>query len=325
MTSLLITGANGFLGCAVKREFEANGASFDRIETFRSSQYDLRDRDAIKALLNDKKPNVILHLAAVVGGIGANQKYPGRFLYENLIMGTELIEQARLFGVEKFVLIGTICSYPKFTPVPFKEADLWSGYPEETNAPYGLAKKILLVQLDAYRKQYGFNGVSLLPVNLYGPGDNFDLENSHVIPAMIRKMYNAKTTGQERVVLWGDGTPSREFLYVDDAARGIRLATERLQSSEPVNLGTGNEVAMSRLADLIKRTVDYKGEVVWDSTKPNGQPRRCLDVSRAKEFGFSANVTLPMGLELTYSWFKEHIREIEGLETGRSEAKQSTH
>lgn len=317
MKNLLITGASGFLGKAVLREFHSNSHVFDEISVFRSSEYDLRSKDGIQSLMADKKPHTIVHLAATVGGIGANMRYPGRFLYENAIMGIELIEQARLAGIQKFVLLGTICSYPKFTPVPFKESDLWNGYPEETNAPYGLAKKLLLVQLEAYRKQYGFRGISLLPVNLYGPCDNFDLESSHVIPAMIRKMHLAKDKGESSVTLWGDGSPSREFLYVDDAARGIRLATENYDNSDPVNLGSGQEITMKKLAEMIKRAVGYNGDIIWDSSKPNGQPRRCLDVTKAKQFGFVANMTLPMGLQLTYDWFIEN----ESILTSEEEAK----
>lgn len=314
MAKLLITGGSGFLGRVLVAECRANSELYDRIETFRSSEYDLRDRGAVRALLADKQPDAIIHLAASVGGIGANMKSPGSFFYDNLVMGVELIEQARLAGIKKFVAVGTICSYPKFTPVPFREDDLWNGYPEETNAPYGLAKKMLIVQLQSYRKQYGFNGISLLPVNLYGPGDNFNLESSHVIPAMIRKFQQAKDAGDASVSLWGDGTPSREFLYVDDAARAIRLAAERYESAEPVNLGSGKEITMSKLASMIQFVVDYRGDVIWDSSKPNGQPRRCLDVERAKQFGFTANMTLPMGLELTYRWFQEHRAEIEAAE-----------
>lgn len=310
MKRLLITGSNGFLGRAVVPEFQNNSVDYDSIDTFRSSQYDLRKAEAIEDLLNDKKPDTIVHLAATVGGIGANMKHPGTFFYENLIMGTQLIERARLHGVKKFVLIATICAYPKFTPVPFKESDLWNGYPEETNAPYGIAKKALMVQLEAYRKEYGFQGISLLPVNLYGPGDNFDLESSHVIPAMIRKMHTAKENDEASVTLWGDGSPSREFLYVEDAARAIRLATDHYNSPEPVNLGSGHEISMKRLAEVIRNTVGFNGEIIWDTGKPNGQPRRCLDVNRAKQFGFTANITLPMGLEMTYKWFTENISEI---------------
>lgn len=325
MSKLLITGGSGFLGQAVVSEFTRNPGEFTSLDTFRSTEYDLREKDAIIALLQDKRPDTIIHLAAVVGGIGANQKHPGRFFYENLVMGVELIEQARLFGVKKFVAIATICAYPKFTPVPFKESDLWIGYPEETNAPYGIAKKMLLVQLDAYKKEYGFNGISILPVNLYGPRDNFDLESSHVIPAMIRKFHDAKEAGLPSVTLWGDGSPSREFLYVDDAALGIRLATEKYHSPDPVNLGSGHEIKMKELADAIKHCVGFQGDIVWDSSKPNGQPRRCLDTSRAKAgFGFTANVTLPMGLDLTYRWFKEHYEKIQNAEKATSQRVRAT-
>lgn len=310
MKTLLITGAHGFLGQAVVEEFARNPGSFTRIETFRSTQYDLRDQAQVKAVIQDKKPDAIIHLAAVVGGIGANQKYPGTFFYENLMMGAQLIEEARLFGIKKFVALGTICSYPKFTPVPFKESDIWNGYPEETNAPYGLAKKMLLVQLQAYKQEYGFNGISLLPVNLYGPRDNFDLNSSHVIPAMLRKFHEAKERGASEVTLWGDGSPSREFLYVDDAARAIRLALERYDGSDPVNIGSGQEIHMKNLAETVKKVVGFEGEIIWDTSKPNGQPRRCLDISKAKEFGFSANMTLPMGLDITYRWFLDNFEAI---------------
>ncbi len=304
MKKVLITGAHGFLGRVVVDELKKN-RSCEEVFTFRSSEYDLRNRYAIRQLLTDKPADTIIHLAAVVGGIGANMKHPGTFFYENLMMGVQLIEEARRAKIDKFVAVGTICSYPKFTPVPFKEEDFWNGYPEETNAPYGLAKKMLTVQLDAYRKEFNFNGISLLPVNLYGPGDNFDLESSHVIPAMLRKFHTAKENGDQVVTLWGDGTPSREFLYVDDAARAICLAAEKYSSPSPLNLGSGHEVTMKRLAELVQKTVGFSGEVIWDSSKPNGQPRRCLDVSKAREaIGFSSNMTLPMGLQLTYDWFK---------------------
>ncbi len=324
MKRVLITGANGFLGRVVVDELK-NNSHCEEVFTFRSSEYDLRNRYAIRQLLSDKPADTIIHLAAVVGGIGANMKHPGTFFYENLMMGVQLIEEARRARINKFVAVGTICSYPKFTPVPFKEDDFWNGYPEETNAPYGLAKKMLTVQLDAYRKEYQFNGVTLLPVNLYGPGDNFDLESSHVIPAMLRKFHTAKENGDNVVTLWGDGSPSREFLYVDDAARAIRLAAEKYESPTPLNLGSGNEVSMKRLAELVQRTVGFRGEVRWDASKPNGQPRRCLDVSRAKELiGFSSNMTLPMGLQLTYDWFKKShpaARELAATQSAQPNTK----
>jgi GDP-L-fucose synthase len=276
-----------------------------------------------RQLLADKPADTIIHLAAVVGGIGANMKAPGQFFYDNLMMGAGLVEQARLAGVKKFVAVATICAYPKHTPVPFKEEDLWNGYPEETNAPYGLAKKMLLVQLQAYRKQYGFNGITLFPVNLYGPNDNFNLESSHVIPAMIRKLQIAKDAGSDTVTFWGDGSPSREFLYVDDAARAIRLATESYNDPDPVNIGSGSEIQMKKLAELIKKAVEFQGEVIWDTNKPNGQPRRCLDVSRAyQRFGFKANISLPMGLELTYKWFLAHIKGIEERERTSTDTRE---
>ncbi len=325
MSNLLITGAHGFLGSRVTEEFRSNGA-YSNIHTFRSSEYDLCNLDAVKQLLLDKPADTIIHLAALVGGIGANMKNPGKFFYDNLMMGVQLVEQARLSGIKKIVVIGTICSYPKITPVPFKEEDIWNGYPEETNAPYGLAKKMLLVQLEAYRRQYGMNGINLMMVNLYGPGDNFNLESSHVIPAMLRKFHAAHEQGQETVTLWGDGSASREFLYVDDAARAIRLATERYNKSEPINIGSGMEISIRQLAEQIKKVVGYKGEIVWDTTKPNGQPRRCLDVSKAKtEFGFSANVTFPMGLSLTYDWFKKNYAQIEERERNRAVGAQLSH
>lgn len=323
MKRLLITGGHGFLGKALVREFESFPTTIESLHTFKSCEYDLRSGTAIKSLLADKTPDTIIHLAAVVGGIGANMKNPGSFFYDNLIMGAQLIEQARLFGVKKFVMVGTICAYPKFTPVPFKEENLWDGYPEETNAPYGIAKKALLVQLQSYRAQYGFNGIYLLPVNLYGPEDNFDLETSHVIPAMIRKFHTAKERLSDTVTLWGDGSPTREFLYVDDAARAIRLATEKYDSAEPVNLGNGKEVSMRELAEWVRRSVGYEGQIVWDTSKPNGQPRRCLDTTRAKAFGFEANVHLRMGIELTYEWFCENWQEIERKERAKIQPLQT--
>lgn len=305
MARILITGGNGFLGRNVVKALKAHGAQ--TIFTPRSSEYDLRDRDAIVACLQTLRPDVIVHLAAVVGGIGANRANPGLFFYENAIMGIQLMEQARLFGVQKYVQIGTVCSYPKFAPVPFREDDIWDGYPEETNAPYGVAKKMLLVQGQAYREQYGFNAVHLIPVNLYGPEDNFDEESSHVIPALIRKFIDARDRGAAEVVAWGTGSASREFLYVDDAAEGIALATERYDGAEPVNLGAGREITIRELTETIGRLVGFTGTVRWDSTQPDGQPRRMLDTSRAlNSFGFAAKTTFEEGLKRTIEWWEEH-------------------
>lgn len=302
---ILVTGGNGFLGRNVVKALKAHGAQ--TILTPRSSEYDLRDRDAIVACLQTLRPDVIVHLAAVVGGIGANRANPGLFFYENAIMGIQLMEQARLFGVQKYVQIGTVCSYPKFAPVPFREDDIWDGYPEETNAPYGVAKKMLLVQGQAYREQYGFNAVHLIPVNLYGPEDNFDEESSHVIPALIRKFIDARDRGSAEVVAWGTGSASREFLYVDDAAEGIALATERYDGAEPVNLGAGREITIRELTETIGRLVGFTGTVRWDSTQPDGQPRRMLDTSRAlNSFGFAAKTTFEEGLKRTIEWWEEH-------------------
>jgi GDP-L-fucose synthase len=271
-------------------------------------------RDAIQQLYLDAKPDLVIHLAAVVGGIGANRENPGRFFYENAIMGIELIEYARRFEIEKFVATGTICAYPKFASIPFKEDEIWNGYPEETNAPYGLAKKMMMVQCQSYRQQYGFNGIYLLPVNLYGPRDNFHPQSSHVIPALIRKCVEAKHSGAGEIVLWGDGTPTREFLYVEDAAEGLVLAAEKFNGPEPVNLGSGNEIHIADLATTIAAAVGFEGKVVWDTTKPNGQPRRCLDVTRAKElFGFEAKTSLADGIKKTVEWFLENegnLREV---------------
>jgi GDP-L-fucose synthase len=298
-----VTGGAGFLGSFVTEGLRQRGAEvfIPRIE-----DYDLVKPEDIHRMLADARPQLIVHLAALAGGIGANRARPADFFYINLMMGVQLMHEAWKAGVDKFVAIGTICAYPKFTPLPFREENLWDGYPEETNAPYGLAKKMLLVQAQAYREQYGFNAVYLLPVNLYGPRDNFDLETSHVIPALIRKCLEARERGDKQVVLWGDGSPTREFLYVEDAARGILLASERFNSNEPVNLGSGMEISIKELANLIRRLTGYEGEFVWDTSKPNGQPRRALDVSRAEKFfGFRALVPFEEGLRRTIEWYKQ--------------------
>ncbi|MEW5848816.1 MAG: GDP-L-fucose synthase [Myxococcota bacterium] len=304
---VLVTGGNGFLGSFVMEELKKYPVR--EVHAPRSREFDLRKPDQIKALYEKTRPDVVIHMAAVVGGIGANRANPGRFFYENMIMGIELMEQARHHDVKKFVALGSICAYPKFTPVPFKEEDLWNGYPEETNAPYGLAKKMLLVQAQGYRAQYGLNAIFLLPVNLYGPRDNFDLETSHVIPAMIRKIHDAQRAGASEVVFWGDGSPTREFLHARDAARGILLATARYDGADPVNLGSGQEIRIKDLAEKISREMEYRGRVVWDESKPNGQPRRALDVSRARErFGFTAEISFDEGLRETVSWYRQHAR-----------------
>lgn len=299
---VIVTGGAGFLGRVVVDQLKAQGCK--HIIVPRSKEFDLRKTSAIRQLYRQARPDMVLHLAAVVGGIGANRENPGKFFYENLIMGVELIEQARQFNIPKFVAIGTICAYPKFTPVPFKEEDIWNGYPEETNAPYGIAKKAMLVQSQSYRDQYGFNSIFLLPVNLYGPGDNFDLNSSHVIPALIRKCVEAKRAKAKSITVWGTGKATREFLYVDDAARGILLAAQKYNSSEPVNLGAGFEITIKDLVDLIVCLTGFKGEVIWDSSKPDGQPRRCLDTTRAyKEFGFKAKINFEQGLKKTIRWY----------------------
>jgi len=297
-----VTGGAGFLGSFVVDELKKEGVK--SIFVPRSEEFDLTTLDACKKVA--KESDVIIHLAGVVGGIGANMKNPGSFFYDNLMMGVQLMDQARLNNVEKFVAIGTICAYPKFTQVPFRESELWNGYPEETNAPYGLAKKMLLVQLQAYKQQYNFNGVYLLPVNLYGPRDNFDPSSSHVIPALIRKISEAKKNNSSSIVIWGDGSASREFLFVKDAAKGIILATKNYNKTDPVNLGSGMEITIKELVNLLCELMDYKGELVWDTTKPNGQPRRCLDVSLAeKEFGFKAKTNFKEGLKETIEWFEK--------------------
>ena len=300
-----ITGGAGFLGSFVQEALRERGA--DDLFIPRSEEYDLTQLDDIQRMLEDTQPDIIIHLAALAGGIGANRARPAEFFYQNLMMGVPLLHEAWKFGVGKFVAIGTICAYPKYTPIPFEEKDLWNGYPEETNAPYGLAKKMLLVQSQAYRDQYDFNSIYLLPVNLYGPRDNFDLETSHVIPALIRKMIEAESRGDSKVVLWGDGSPTREFFYAGDAARGIVLGAERYNGREPVNLGAGMEISIKDLAGLIAKLTGYSGKIVWDTSKPNGQPRRALDVSRAKDyFGFEAEVPFEEGLKRTISWYREH-------------------
>jgi GDP-L-fucose synthase len=303
---ICVTGGAGFLGSFVVEQLLAEGVAHDRIFVPRRAEYDLtREADVVR-LYDDARPDLVIHLAAEVGGIGANRANPGRFFYANLAMGLHLIEHARQRGVRKFVQVGTICAYPKLTPVPFREDDLWNGYPEETNAPYGVAKKALLVMCQAYRQQYGQNAIYLLPVNLYGPRDNFDLDTSHVIPGMIRKFLEAKEAGAETVTLWGDGSPTREFLYVADAAAGIVAAAARYDGVDPVNLGSGREIRIQDLADMIGRETRYTGNIVWDTTKPNGQPRRCLDVSRAKALlGFEARTAFEDGLRRTIKWYRE--------------------
>src|SRR5947208_6432660 len=304
---VLITGGAGFLGSFVVEKLRQRGCK--DIFVPRRKDYDLVEMEAVKRIHKDTQPNMVIHLAARVGGIGANQANPGKFFYDNLMMGAQLMEVGRQAGVEKFVTISTICAYPKFTPVPFKEEDLWNGYPEETNAPYGLAKKMLLVQSQAYRQQYGFNSIVLFPVNLYGPRDNFDLQTSHVIPALIRKCLEAKRRGDPNIEVWGDGSPTREFLYVEDAAEGICLAAERYTSSEPVNLGSGMEISIKDLVHTIKRMTGFTGEIIWNTAKPNGQPRRSLDTSRAeKNFGFRAKTSFEEGLRRTIEWYKDQNR-----------------
>jgi len=300
---IVVTGGAGFLGSRLVEKLGERGAG--NVFVPRSRDYDLVRYDDVVRLYRERQPDIVIHLAARVGGIGANRANPGKFFYDNLMMGVQLMEVARLTGVEKFVAIGTICAYPKFTPVPFKEENLWDGYPEETNAPYGLAKKMLLVQSQAYRQQYGFNSIYLLPVNLYGPADNADLETSHVIPAIIRKCVEALRDKRDEIVLWGTGNPTREFLYVDDAAEGILLATEKYDASDAVNLGSGQEISIRDLANLISRLTGFHGRIIWDTTKPDGQPRRGLDTSMAKRlFGFSASTPLESGLRKTIEGFR---------------------
>ncbi len=300
--NVIVTGGSGFLGRAVVSQLKARGCK--KIFVPRSKEHDLRKSSVIRRMIKKIEPDMIIHLAASVGGIGANRENPGKFFYDNLIMGVELIEQSRLLGVKKFVAIGTICAYPKFLPVPFKEDDLWNGYPEETNAPYGLAKKMLLVQAQAYRQQYGFNTIYLLPVNLYGPHDNFSPQSSHVIPALIKKCLDAKAAGQKSITVWGTGKATREFLYVDDAARGILMAAQSYNKSEPVNLGAGFEISIKNLVTMITFLTGFKGSIVWDTSQPDGQPRRSLDTTRAYEqFGFKSKETFANGLKKTIAWY----------------------
>jgi len=302
---ITVTGGAGFLGTYVVGKLKERGCQ--NIFVPRSRDYNLVDNEAVKRLYRDAKPDIVIHLAAVVGGIGANSENSGRFFYENLMIGVQMIEQGRLFNIEKFIALGTVCAYPKFTPVPFKEEDIWHGYPEETNAPYGLAKKMLLVQSQAYRQQYGLNSIFLLPANLYGPGDNFDPKVSHVIPALIKKVFDAKETGEGRILVWGTGKATREFLYAEDAAEGIVLAAEKYNKSEPVNLGAGFEISITELVKLICELTEFDGEIEWDTNKPDGQPRRMLDTSKAKrEFQFEAKTSFKDGLKKTIKWYKEH-------------------
>lgn len=304
---VVVTGGAGFLGHHVVENLKSKGAG--EVIVPRIEDYDIRQLPVIQRMLKDTRPNLVIHLAARVGGIGANREHPAEFFYDNLIMGVQLFHECWKAGVEKLVLTGTVCAYPKFTPVPFREEDLWNGYPEETNAPYGLAKKMLLVQSQSYRQQYGYNSVFLLPVNLYGPRDNFDPESSHVIPALIKKCVEARDRGDKFIEAWGDGSPTREFLFVKDAAEGFCLAAERYNKSEPVNLGSAFEISIKDLTETIARLTGFKGEIRWDKTKPNGQPRRKLDTSRAeKEFGFRSKTTFEDGLKETIQWYEASLR-----------------
>ena len=306
---VVVTGGAGFLGSFVVEKLEARGVQ--QIFVPRSKNYDLRTLEAIQRLLTDTQPTMVIHMAARVGGIGANREHPADFFYDNLMMGTQLFHECWRANIEKFVALGTVCAYPKFTPVPFREVDLWNGYPEETNAPYGLAKKMMLVQSQTYREQYNFNSIFLLPVNLYGPRDNFDLETSHVIPALIRKCIEAKNRRDKSLVAWGDGSPTREFLYVEDAAEGILLSAEHFNESDPVNLGSAFEISIKDLLELIARLTGFSGEIVWDTTKPNGQPRRKLDTSRAKtKFGFESQISFEEGLKRTIEWYVQILNII---------------
>ncbi|MCA9865186.1 MAG: GDP-L-fucose synthase [Anaerolineales bacterium] len=314
---VVVTGGSGFLGSHVVNALEQRGAGDIFVPLHQD--YDLRYQSAILDLLNDARPTMIIHLAASVGGIGANRAHPAEFFYDNLMMGTQLLHESWRAGVAKFVAIGTVCAYPKYTPIPFREEDLWNGYPEETNAPYGLAKKMLLVQSEAYRQQYDYNSIFLLPVNLYGPGDSFDLESSHVIPALIRKCLEAEQQGHDEIVAWGDGSPTREFLYVEDAAEGIVLAAERYNRSEPVNLGSGYEISIKELLTTIARHTGYSGQITWDTTKPNGQPRRALNTDRAWQyFEFRATTDFDEGLQKTVAWYRQTLSFSEPADTAPS-------
>ncbi|MDD5174624.1 MAG: GDP-L-fucose synthase [Candidatus Omnitrophica bacterium] len=305
---ILVSGGNGFLGRHIVEKLKVRRCA--EIFVPDVPEYDLRKLDSIRKAYDTARPDIIIHLAAKVGGIGLNKARPGELFYDNLIMGTQMMEEARLREAEKFVALGTICCYPKFTPVPFKEKDLWNGYPEETNAPYGLAKKMLLVQAQSYRAQYGFNAIFLMPVNLYGPGDNFDPGSSHVIPAIIKKCFDAIESGEKKIVIWGSGNPTREFLYVEDCAEAIVLATEKYNSPEPVNIGAGFEIKIRNLVGLIANMADFKGKIEWDKSRPDGQPRRHLDVTRAKkEFGFKAKVSFERGLKETVEWYKNYRKK----------------
>ncbi len=306
---VLVTGGRGFLGSYVVERLRAHGATQVLAPT--RQEYDLRDRDAVARMYAELRPDVVIHLAAVVGGIGANRERPGEFFYDNLIMGAQLMELGRQRQIEKFVAIGTVCAYPKVTPIPFREADLWNGYPEETNAPYGLAKKMLLVQAQAYRQQYGFRAIYLLPVNLYGPRDNFDPAGSHVIPALIKKCVEARDTGAKQIVVWGDGSPTREFLYAEDAAEAIVLASERYDKPDPVNIGSAFEISIKDLVTIIADATGFRGRITWDTSQPNGQPRRKLDTSRAEqEFGFRARVDFQEGLRRTIEWYSRQHQPV---------------
>ncbi len=309
---IVVTGGGGFLGSFVVDSLKARGC--ESVFVPRKRDYDLTRMDGIEKMFADAQPEVIFHLAAVVGGIGANRINPGSFFYENAIMGIQLIEAARIHKVEKTLIAGSICAYPKFTPVPFKEEDLWNGYPEETNAPYGVAKKALLVQSQAYRQQYGLNSIFVMPVNLYGPRDNFDLQSSHVIPALIRKALEAKEAGLDELVGWGDGSPTREFLYVEDAAEGLITAAASYDGEEPVNLGSGYEISIKDLMEMVARLSGFEGRIVWDTAQPNGQPRRCLDTTRAESyFGFKARTSLEQGLQKTIAWYSENRPQPVGV------------